>query len=148
MLKAGALPFVPGQVHRKLAVHVDAPTGRRRWSYGFRDGTTLQALVIAAENGSVEGVPAFNVGYAVAEHFRRQGLARRALGMAIDELRWGFARHAPAIAVEAVVGVDNAASIRVAESVLGGPGKPLTDSGSGLPALHFLRVFTTGTGHR
>jgi hypothetical protein len=59
---------------------------------------------------------------------------------AILEMREGFGRAGHGgFWIEAVVGVDNPASQRVAAAVLTSSPEPITDDVSGLPALHYLR---------
>jgi RimJ/RimL family protein N-acetyltransferase len=87
----------------------------------------------------IEGTPCFQIGYAVPEAYRRQGRAKTVVGMAVEELQRGFSGRGPALYVEAVVGVDNAPSRRVAEQMLSATPDTITDEVSGLPALHYLR---------
>jgi hypothetical protein len=61
--------------------------------------------------------------------------------MAIDELRHGLrGRIGPELYVEAVVGINNRASQRVAEQTVSPTPEAITDGVSGLPALRYLRL--------
>lgn len=138
-LLAGALPLQPCTVP-ELFVLADQPSGKARFSYLAVEGRTLKALVMLAHNGHESELPCFQIGYAVAEQYRRQGLARRALSQAIMELQKGLARAGhPEFFAEAVVGLDNVASKRICEEEFPDPPEQITDSFSGVPALRYLK---------
>lgn len=77
----------------------------------------------------IEGCPCFGAGYAVAEDERGKGIAQAMLESSIQELRNGIrpglAGQVPGFYVEALVGVDNIASNKVASNVLNdAPNRP------------------------
>ena len=77
------------------------------------------------------------VGYAVAEPFRKQGLGSRVVRMSVEELTEGFRKVIPAFYIEAVVSPTNLASLRIAETVIGGTREEIVDKHSGESAVRF-----------
>lgn len=139
----GQIPVQPGRLDPTLSFAPDRPNGRPRFNYMRSDGRMLRALVMFAQNGTQDGHPVFNVGYAVAEAFRGQGLAKATLAGALAELAHGMGGAGIAfIHVEAVIDVDHAVSQRVAETIFNDAPIRIIDSISGLPALHFTRKIT------
>ncbi len=136
----GQIPVQPGRLDSTLLFAPDRPNGRPRFNYMRSHGRTLSALVMFAQNGTQDGDPVFNVGYAVADAFRGQGLAKATLVAALAELADGMgAAGIPCLHVEAVVDVDHAVSQRVAKTIFNDAPIRIIDSISGLPALHFTR---------
>lgn len=136
----GLIPLQPGALDRDLFVAVDQPGGRVRFSYMRVDRGTLCVLVMFAQDGLVDGQPCFNIGYAVPEKYRGQGRARDTLVAALAELELGLSRAGvPEIHVEAVIGRDHGMSQRVAQAIFADAPTEITDSVSGLPALHYAR---------
>lgn len=136
-----------GQLHKGaldpgVCVHRDSPAGAEsmRFTYVRLEGKTVTALVMLVPVDPLDGLPCFQVGVAVPPKYRKRGLAQSTMLAAIAELHAGMSRNGvPAFYVEAVVGVDNEASKRVAEKVLSSTPKQITDEVSGLPALHYAK---------
>ena len=128
-----------GALHPDLYLHADDAHGQPRFTYVTLEKNTVTAFVNLVLCAPVEGTPCFQIGYAVPEAYRRQGRAKAVAGMAVAELQHGFTGRGPALYVEAVVGTDNTASQRVAESVLSSTPEAITDRISRLPALRYLR---------
>lgn len=136
----GQIPVEPGRIDPTLLFAPDQPNGRSRFNYMRAKGKTLCALVMFAHSDMIEGLPCFNIGYAVAESFRGQGLAKSTLVAALDELTNGLTgARISTIHVEAVIAPDNIVSQRVAAAIFDGIPTSITDSESGLPALHYIR---------
>jgi hypothetical protein len=127
----------PCKVHKELTVLFDDVPDGKRITYALMSGSTVKATVIYALNGSLNGKPYFQVGYAVAEAFRNQGVAKKALRMSIEEITEGFSASIPSFYIEAVVSRSNAASLRLAETVIGGAPEEITDKHSGESALRY-----------
>lgn len=124
---------------RDLYVYTDNMHGMRRWAYVRLDGATVTAFVNAALAEPFEGSPCFQLGCAVPERFRRQGLATSTLKSAIAELRHGFGRAGlKTFYVEGIVHVDNIASRRASERAICADPIAVTDGLTGLPALQYL----------
>ena len=136
----GQIRVQQGAVDPTLFVHLDHPNGETRITYVTLRHQTVTAFVTLLPAEPVEGVPCFQIGYAVPERFRGKGNAKRLVTAAITELRQGLARNGiVSFYVEAVVGVDNEASKRVAAATISTTPVEGTDSFSGVPALQYLR---------
>ena len=133
----------PCDLDKDLSVHMDQPTpGTIRLTYCRIVGGEVRALVMFVRAEPIDGLPCFQVGYAVPEAHRNQGLATSTLQSAIAELVHGMKRNGVTkFCVEAVVGTGNLPSLRVAEKVLTHDRTEATDEFSGEPATQFVGVF-------
>ncbi|HEY3815372.1 MAG TPA: hypothetical protein VGL66_19295 [Caulobacteraceae bacterium] len=147
-LAEGALQLRPGELDLTLLLHVDHPNNVLRLTYVHTEGTTVTALAMFAQVEPYEGLPCFQVGYAVPDACRGKGRAKAVLKAAIAEMEHGFARTPlKRFYVEAVVGVDNAPSRKIAEAVFEQTGTEITDEVSDQPAIHFVKEFGVSTKH-
>ncbi len=138
---AGAIPLQPCRLDPSLFMAVDHPNGKARFSYIRVAGTQVTVLVMFVQDGMEEDGPIFNIGYAVDDSARGRGLARSTLVTALAELEEGLkGANVPVIHIEAVIDVDHTVSRRVAAAIFPDTPKPITDSESGLPALHYYRT--------
>ncbi len=140
-LSHGALRLVPGTLDPDLKVFADMAGGQPRMTYARIENGVVTALVVFvfADFGS-DGIPFFQVGYAVPDPYRRQGRAKSALRSAIAELVHGFSKTgSQSFNIEAVIGVDNIASQRIAAALISNAPTRITDSVSQLPALQYVR---------
>ncbi|HSD16074.1 MAG TPA: GNAT family N-acetyltransferase [Thermomonas sp.] len=140
----GGLSFAEGRVDPNLRFYLDTDLGVPRFVYCQLDGRVVSAYACFVPVDQLEGLPCFQVGYAVPEPYRGQGRATNVVNAGIVELRNGFSGYPP-FWVEAVVGLDNLASQKVAAKILTTDCNPITDQVSGLPALQYLRQFATGS---
>lgn len=139
----GVIDVQPGALDRDLFVYQDQPNGTLRLSYVRLKGQTVTALVLFVLTEPIDGVPCFQLGYAVPEVYRSQGVAKDAVSAAIAELKHGLGRNgAKPFFIETIVGVDNTASQKVAGATLGVETEAITDEMSGLPALRYLVKIT------
>ncbi|MDR7134517.1 RimJ/RimL family protein N-acetyltransferase [Lysobacter niastensis] len=142
-LRQSGVELERGRIDPEIHVFADNADGRPRLTYVRLQGRTVTAYASFVIGDPIDDSPCFQVGYAVPAKYRNQGRARDVLRAAITELQNGFAGNPP-FYVEAVVGVDNPASQRVAEQVLSTEPETITDRVSGLPALHYVRKVETG----
>lgn len=127
--------------HPELAVLFDNETGSTRITYARIDEHVAKAIVIYIfMDEFINGLPCFELGYAVDPGHRDAGLATDTLRKSIEEMRAGFAQHGKAFWIRAVIGEDNAPSHMVAAHVLAVDPTPITDGVSGLPAFEYLRL--------
>ncbi|HDJ8365911.1 TPA: GNAT family N-acetyltransferase, partial [Escherichia coli] len=91
----------------------------------------------------VEGKPCFGVGYAVADEYKAQGIGTQLLIASIEEMQYGFRNSFNEFYVEAIVGVGNQASNKLAAKVLSDTPEPGTDSYSGKPINQYMKLFKT-----
>jgi RimJ/RimL family protein N-acetyltransferase len=145
--KANRIPVQRGRRDASLLLAYDEPHDTPRFSYMRAMGKTLIALVMFARNGSEEGYPVFNVGYAVANDYRGRGLAKSTLVAGLAELSTGLAGAGiPIIHIEAVISPQNIASHAVARAVFDGAPTSIIDSVSGAPALLYTRIVDSRRG--
>lgn len=136
----GEVQLQRGAIDSELFVHSDRPQGETRITYARLQRQTVTALAIAVLTERVEGIPCFQLGVAVPEAYRGQGRAKSIVEAAIIEMKNGLARNkVPEFYVEAIVGVHNKPSQRVAAATISATPVEVTDSLSGLPALQYLR---------
>ena len=131
----------PAGFHPDVFVHLDQPANRPRYTYALAEGGDVTAVALLALTEPIEGVPTFQIGYAVMESRRGCGRAQRITMAAIDEMCRGLHRNGiPKLYFEAVVDRENLASLHIAEKVIGGPRTECLDHGSGVPAIQFQRL--------
>lgn len=144
-LKRGELEVEPGRLDTSLIVHHDRPNGEMRITYAKMNGSTVSALAIIIPADRYEGLPVFQIGYAVPQHLRKRGLAKGIAQSAMNEFTAGMAgagiKH---FFFEAIVGVKNIGSQKVAAHVIGGEPKEITDKASGEAALQYFMEVGSG----
>jgi len=141
---AGQIDLHRGRIDRNLFVHRDAPNGAQRFTYVRFDGATATCMVEFVVCDPVNGSPCFNVGYAVDPAYRSRGLAKQLLPAAIAEMQLEFGGAGlPDFYVEAIVGLDNIASQKVAASGITQDRIEGIDGESGLPMYQYLKKFET-----
>jgi len=137
-LRAGVIDLKPGEIEKAVFVHFDRPNDKPRFTYVKLEAQTVIALAMfVILDSSPE--PWIQTGYAVPKKFRNQGHATGLMRNAIAELKNGL-RHVglKSIQIEAIVGVENLASQRVAAKVISATPTSITDNISGQPALQYI----------
>jgi hypothetical protein len=136
----GEIRLRPAQLDAELFVFADNPAPDvHRISYVRLDGLTVKAFVNVANAGFRDGLPCLQLGVAVPVQYRNKVEAKSILASAIAELEHGFRNVMPAFYVEGVVGIDNEPSKRASAATISPTPTAITDSVSGLPALHYVR---------
>lgn len=131
----------PADLHPDVFVHFDQPAGVPRFTYALFEGGEVTAVALLALTEPIEGVPTFQLGYAVMESRRGSGSAQRIAKAAIDEICRALRRNGiPKLYFEAVVDPENMVSLHIAEKVIGGPRTECIDHHSGVPAVQFQRL--------
>ncbi|EJN17834.1 hypothetical protein PMI36_05251 [Pseudomonas sp. GM79] len=135
------MPTQSGDLNHWIKVVLDQPNGVIRYTYARVEHGRVKAIAIFVLHEPIGGVPCFNLGYAVPEAYRNRGWACEIVEQGIQELRHGLGRHgAKSFYVEAVVGKDNFASLRVASKIISETPIEGTDSESGEPVLAYTRL--------
>ncbi|WP_157219528.1 hypothetical protein [Flavisphingomonas formosensis] len=85
-----------------------------RYTYALIDGGEVTAVALLALTEAIEGVPTFQLGYAVMEARRGTGRAQRVAMAAINEICRGLRRNGiPKLYFEAVIDRENMSVYRV-----------------------------------
>ena len=138
-LKAGHIAVQQGDVDPDVWVHLDHPNGQVRFTYARIKNGIVNAIALLTPAGVHEGLPVFQLGYAVPQHLRKRGYAKDIVNAAIAEFRNGMGRNGvPAFYIEAVVGVDNIGSQKVAEAILGAQFDTGNDDESGEAVIQYM----------
>ena len=107
-LRNGELSVQPGTVDPDLIVHLDTPNGQMRITYARMREASVSAIAMIIPADPVEGLPVFQIGYAVPQHLRKRGIGKEIAQAAIDEFTAGMARNGVVhFYLEAIVGVKN-----------------------------------------
>jgi len=144
-LKRGKLAVERGRVDPELLVHMDQPQGKVRITYARMQGDSIVGIAIITPAEFENGLPVFQIGYAVPQHLRKRGIAKALAGAAIAEFTAGIARGGIVhFYMEAIVGIGNVASQKVAAHVIGGIPKETEDHNSGEPAVQYIMEIGEG----
>lgn len=131
----------PAQHVDNVRVVLDQPNGVTRYTYARIEHGRVKSIAILVHHEPIDGIPCFNLGYAVQEHYRTRGLAKEIVTQAISEMRNGLGRHGiKSFYVEAVVGRGNIPSQRVALAVISDQATEGTDFESGEPIFCYKRL--------
>lgn len=140
-LDKGLVLLQPCEIYPNLRVILDQPQGKLRITYANVQGGKVVAIALFAEAGRIEGIPCFQLGYAVIESMRKQGLASEIVSKGMEELINGLKRNgAKKFYVEAVIGTDNEPSNRLAKRLLSVQPEAITDEFSNEPAFQYLKL--------
>jgi hypothetical protein len=127
----------------EIKVVLDQPNGITRYTYARIEHGRVKAIALFVHHEPIDGIPCFNIGYAVPEAYRRRGWAKQIVEAGIQELSKGLGRHGVnQFYVEAVVGKDNIASLNVANTLISDNPIEGSDSESGQPVLCYTRLIT------
>lgn len=144
-LLSGSVHIQPGLVDPKLYVHFDKPNGEPRITYVRLEGETVTAFVEFVPCEPINGNRCWNVGYAVPDEYRSQGRAKEIMIAAVSDLREASDRLGLRVFyVEAIVGIENKPSQRVAEQTISDRPETVTDQVSGLPAFRYVQRIEQG----
>tara|TARA_R110002049_G_scaffold20717_3_gene75894 strand:- start:24433 stop:24900 length:468 start_codon:yes stop_codon:yes gene_type:complete len=139
-LDDGIVTLTPCELHSDLAVLLDQPTDKPRFTYAFIEKNKVIAVALFVLTESVQSIPCFSIGYAVVDSRRRNSIGSRILLQAIDELRHGLSRNRVSeFYLEAIVSTENIPSNKLARRLISDSPKPGTDCFSGEPILQYLR---------
>lgn len=130
-----------GRIHADLAVYMDEPVqGTKRITYAkITESGVVKAIAVFVNTEPHNGLPCFQIGYAVATRFCRQGNGADIVKNSIDEMINGFRTIMPCFFIEAIVGVSNQASLKIASKHISQTPLEITDEVSGEPAKQFMR---------
>jgi len=141
-LTLGTIEPRPCKWNKNLQVLQDNAEGELRVTHARIVDGEAHGIIIYCIAENVESVPCFAVGYAVAEKYRRKGIGTTLLSESVEELSREL--HQVGLTdyyLEAVVGVENTASNKIATKVLSAKPVRTTDKISGEPAYQYLKRF-------
>ncbi|WP_449122853.1 GNAT family N-acetyltransferase [Pseudomonas sp. MPG01] len=138
------MPTIASVNSPNIRVFRDELNGKTRFSYARVEQGQVRSLAMFVSAGTYNGVPCFDIGYAVATPWRGGGYAKEILAQGIKELSEGLcqATGLSEFWIVAVIGVENYASQSVAKSALSDAPEKILDELSGLPALVFRRLIS------
>jgi hypothetical protein len=131
-----------GNLYPELGVIMDQPTAdTRRLTFANVQGGRVLAIAMFVIVQPVRGVACYHLGYAVIEPLWNQGLGTDIVKKAMAELlallkgngAWQFY-------IEAVVGIENDSSNKLARRLISNGPQSIRDLVSGQPALHYLTL--------
>ncbi|MCH2683552.1 GNAT family N-acetyltransferase [Leclercia adecarboxylata] len=126
-------------VHPEMKRFFDDPEGTPRITFALLDGVNVKGIAIYHPTEPINGMACFSLGYAVAEQFRKQGVATEIVQKSLDEIHAGFRKNMPKFYVEAIVGVDNHGSNKVASRIISEKPIACDETYLGRPAQKYLR---------
>lgn len=139
-LDGGIVTLTPCELHPELAVLLDQPTDKPRFTYALIEKKKVIAVALFVLIEPVQGVACFSIGYAVVESRRSKGFGSRTLKQAIDELRHGLSRNrVNEFYLEAIVSTENMPSNKLARRLISDSPELGTDCFSGEPIFQYLR---------
>lgn len=135
------MPTHATEQHPAVRVVLDHPNGTVRYTYARIEHGRVKSIALFVHHEPINGIPCFNLGYAVPEAYRNKGWASEIVEQGIQELRKGLGRHGvKAFYVEAVIAQQNLPSQRVATKVISDNPTEGTDSESGEPVFAYTRL--------
>lgn len=141
-LRDGTIEPRPCRWNKNLQVLEDNSEGELRITHARIIGGETHGIIIYCLAEAVESVPCFAVGYAVNEGHRNKGVGTSLLQESIEELRGELKSVGMTdFYLEAVIGVENTPSNKIATKVLSANPVRTTDKISGEPAYQYLKRF-------
>lgn len=141
-VKDGDVTLVPCAGYSDLFFMTDNPEdGEPRLTYGRIVDGVVQGYAVYVHTDPLEGNYCFSVGYATDIEHRGKGVATQLLKDTMQELYKGMQPHLGehGLCVDALVGLDNPASQRVAAKVFDVEPERTSDNESGEPALWYVK---------
>jgi len=138
------LRFKPCELDSSIGVYMDQPNGSTRLSYAKIEDGIVKALSLFVAVDPIDGVACFTAGYSVANDCRNNGIATSFLKNSIAELKHGLGENGVnKFYIEAIVGVDNIASQKVAAKTISTTHEAVVDCCSGKGAFRYLHLVET-----
>ncbi|WP_229711240.1 GNAT family N-acetyltransferase [Agarivorans gilvus] len=132
------IPLRSCAAHPSLKMFYDQPNGRPRFTFAKVESQLIKAFAVVAITETIQSLPCVNLGYAVPPEYRQQGLGTEIVKLSINELKAEFKRNGVnEFYVEAVVGVQNIASQRLAAKLLSANFEKIKDDVSGEDAYYY-----------
>jgi hypothetical protein len=140
-LTAGLIQPRLSTLYPDLIVFHDDADGSPRYTYALMDGKVVKAIAVYFLDKTLGNYPCFDIGYAVAEPYRKKGNAHAVVEKSLAQLQHETKGKVLKLYVEAVVPNLNTASQKVAARALSSTPTEIVDGVSGHPSQHYLRLF-------
>jgi RimJ/RimL family protein N-acetyltransferase len=141
-LQSGSIQPTNCQAFPELSVLLDEAEGKPSYTYALIVDGITQGITIFVLVAPIGQTPCFHIGYAVDPSLRGRGIGGRIVDMSLKELEHGLRRHASAAyCIEAVVGIGNSASNRLARKYISSNPTQIVCDYSGEDALHYLKRY-------
>ncbi|HGL5836871.1 TPA: GNAT family N-acetyltransferase [Serratia marcescens] len=127
-------------LHSDLSELSDSAGGEPRLTFALIKNGIAKGIVIYVAAPSLDGIRCLSIGYAVAEQFRNQGVAKEIIEKSLEQLSFTFKGKIPRFYVEAIIDKTNIASRKVALKVLSDSPTPITEKISNKPAYRYVRL--------
>ncbi|ALL06334.1 hypothetical protein AQ505_12990 [Pedobacter sp. PACM 27299] len=140
-LSRGNLKLQPGIIFPDLFLHSDMLGNNNfRLTYVQLENSIVTSFVNFVTCPPIENTACLQMGYAVPVEYRNQGRAKKAIEMALTEMKFGYQKAGVvAFYVEAIVEQGNKPSIRVAEQTISKTPLLIIDQFSNKRSLQYLR---------
>ncbi|UYZ83583.1 GNAT family N-acetyltransferase [Entomomonas sp. E2T0] len=135
------IELFPSEKYPNLYMMLDDADGNSRMTYAFIEkDLKVKAIAIYLHMEPIGYTTCVGVSYAVAEDFRNQGIAKLILEQSISDLTDKMPEYINEIYIEAIVGISNIPSQKVAEKVLSSTPKKTVDAFSNQDAYQYVRL--------
>jgi hypothetical protein len=144
-LDAGSVRLNSCDLNPNIRVLLDHPNGMTRFTYAQVSENKVQAIALFVLTETILGIPSFQIGYAVTESMRSQGIGTKVLQQGIEELKNGLSRTPmKEFYLEAIVSTINVASNKIAKRLITDSPELDSDCFSEEPIFHYLRRVQCG----
>lgn len=121
---------------------IDDADGNLRITFAFIENHGLvKALAIYIQAENYDYTICYGIAYAVAENYRNEGVAKSIIKKSIVALQNMLPEHINEFYVEAIVGISNIPSQRVAEEIFSKKPKKVVDAHSLQDAYQYIKLF-------
>lgn len=143
-VEKGILQLDPCTLYPEMKFHADEIDGEMRFTYTVLQGNIPKGILQVVPSGWENGIFYFQLGIAVGDEFRNQGVASLLSQKGIEEFVNRFPLpHDKKLGIEAVISELNVASQKVAARSFSDPPIKIIDKHSGEPALRYELIVTS-----
>lgn len=127
-------------LHTDLSELSDNAEGEPRLTFALIENGIAKGIVIYVAAPNLDGIRCLSIGYAVAEKFRNQGIAKEIIKKSLEQLSFKFKGKIPRFYVEAIIDKTNISSRKVASKVLSDAPIRITEKISNKQAYRYVRL--------
>lgn len=135
--------IVPSDLDEGYMKLYDITPSGRRYSYVKVINNEVQAVAIFGEDDPINGIDCYDIGYAVKDKHRGQGLSIEAVNKGVEDLKQILRQTSTKqFYLAALVAITNTPSLKVAEKLFLSTGVPAIDTESGTRSLFFKKLIS------